>query len=522
MQVSQMDLINAAIEYGAKGTLNKEITQNILNEWRGCQAIRDMADAEKYSKIQNTTIESKTRSYKDEAGHVITNDTLSNVKSKTAQYRKSLNQKLNFALSKPFVISCDNDNYKEQWETFLTDKIRAVIKRVGKNAINKGIGWLYPWINEKGELEIVDMIPETIYPAWADTAHTELDAIVRDYDIIEYNNQTPTTVRKVEFWDREIVEKFIDYSLGEGNGALTVDIGKEYELGEQTQQMASVVNTHMSTSDGEGVSWNRVPFIFFKGNDDELPLLNECRTDVDSYDMLKSKSIDSLIDDIDAILIVEGMSAEMGEMARARKIVQNARIMAVDPGGNARFEKVNADITAIAQELELIKKDIQDNTSTVDLTTIQLGTNPSGESMKSFYESLNTWANGFEAEFRVCMENLKYFFDMWLAWKGGFGTFEQLQDIPITFTLDRDMMINESNILDNISKMADQLSQETLDEMNPWVESHEKEQKRRDKEEKAMLKKQELYQFQETIDNPNQNNDDEDNKQNEQQDDEKA
>lgn len=493
MQVSQMDLINAAIEYGAKGTLNKEITQNILNEWRGCQAIRDMADAEKYSKVQNTTIDSKTRSYKDESGHVIINDTLSNVKSKTAQYRKSLNQKLNFALSKPFIISCDNDKYKEEWDNFLNDKMRAVIKRAGKNAINKGIGWLYPWINEKGELEIVDMIPETMYPAWADTAHTELDALVRDYDMIEYNNQTPTTIRKVEFWDREIVEKFIDYSLGEGNGALTPDIGKEYELDEETEERASVVQTHMSTADGEGVSWNRVPFIFLKGNDDELPLLNECRTDVDSYDMLKSKSIDSLIDDIDAVLVVEDIGAEMGELTRARQILQNARIMAVEKGGAAHFEKVDADIQAIAQELELIKKDIQDNTSTVDLTTIQLGTNPSGESMKAFYESLNTWANGFEAEFRVCMENLKYFFDMWLAWKGGLGTFEQLQEIPVTFALDRDMMINESNILDNISKMADQLSQETLDEMNPWVESHEKEQERREKEEKKLLEKQDLF-----------------------------
>lgn len=520
MQVSQMDLINATIEYGAKGTINREITQNILNEWRGCQAIRDMADAEKYSKVQNTTIDSKTRSYQDEFGHIITNNTLSNVKNKTAQYRKSLNQKLNFALSKPFVISCDDDNYKQQWDDFLTEERRAVIKRTGKNAINKGIGWIYPWINEQSDLEIVDMIPETMYPAWKDTAHTELDALVRDYDIIEYNNQTPTTVRKVEFWDREIVEKFIDYSVGEGNGALEPDTGKEYELDEQTQQMASIVNTHMSTSDGEGVSWNRVPFIFFKGNDDELPLLNECRADIDNYDMLKSKSIDSLIDDIDAVLIVEDISAEMGELTRARKILQNSRIMAVEKGGNAHFEKVDADITAIAQELELIKKDIQDNTSTVDLTTIQLGTNPSGESMKSFYESLNTWANGFESEFRVCMKNLKYFFDMWLAWKGGFGTFEELQKKSVTFTLDRDMMINESNILDNVVKMEGQLSQETLDEMNPWVESHEKEQKRRNAEEKALMKKQELYQFQKTINNSDQNDDNENNPQNNEQDDE--
>lgn len=508
MQISQMDIINAQIEYGAKGTLNKEITQNILNEWRGSEKIRDMHDAEMYSMVKNTTIESKTRSYKDEDGHIITNDTLSNVKSKTAKYRKSLNQKVNFSMAKPFVISCDNTKYEEEWKKFLTAKRRAVIKRLGKNAINKGIGWIYPWINDKGELDIVDMLPETIYPAWADIAHTDLDAIVRDYAITEYNNQTPTDVRKVEFWDRSIVEKYIDYSQGEGTGALETDLGKEYELSDDMEERVTIQETHMRTARGEGISWERVPFIWLKGNDDELPLLNECRSDVDSYDMLKSKSIDSLIDDIDAVLVVEDMSPEMGELSRARKMLQNSRIMTVDKGGSAHFEKVDANVQAIAQELELIGKEIQDNTSTVDLTTIQLGTNPSGRAMRSFFESLNEWANGYESEFRVMMDNLKYFFDKWLAWKGGFGTFEELQAIPITFTLDRDMIIDEEGIIDNLVKLKDDLSQETRDELNPYVENHEKEQQRRDAEEKKLIEKQELLLKQnENMDN-NDNNDD--------------
>ena len=128
----------------------------------------------------------------------------------------------------------------------------------------------------------------------------------------------------------------------------------------------------MKTANGGGISWERVPFIFFKGNDDELPLLNECRSHVDSYEMLKSKSIDSLLDDIDAVLVVEDISPEMGEITRARKLVQNSRIMTVDKSGKAYFIKLDANVQAITQELELIGKKIQDNTSTVDLTTISL------------------------------------------------------------------------------------------------------------------------------------------------------
>ena len=505
-EVTHTEIVKSEIEYYAQGDTNKDITRNILNEWRDSQPILDMQEAEMYYKVQNTEIEKKTRSYKDEAGQIIQNENLSNIKSKTAQYRKSVNQKLNYALAKPFTISCDNEKYQQKWEEFLTPEIRAVIQRVGKDGINKGIGWVYPWINELGNLEIVDIQPETLYPAWHDTAHTELDTMVRDYMMIVYEGLSPRKEYKVEYWDRQILEKYIDYSQGEGtNGDLVPDTNGEFELSEGEEERATIQQTHMRKQNGEGISWDRVPFIFFKGCQDELPLLNECRTDIDSYDMVKSKAIDSILDDIDAVLVVENISSEIGELSRARKMLQNSRIMVTEPGGSAHFEKVNADIQAIAQELDLIKKDVQDNTSTVDVTTIKLGTNPSGEAMKSFFEPLNTWCNGYETEFRVFMKNLKYFFDKWLSWQGGFGSFEQLQDIPITFTLVRDMMINESELFDNINKMADQLSQQTLDEHNPWVENYEKEQQRRDDEEKEMQKKEELYKF-ENDTNKNNNN----------------
>jgi SPP1 family phage portal protein len=510
-EITQTELINAQIEYGARGTSNKDITRNILKEWRGSQPIKDMEEAEAYYKVQNTAIENKSRSYLDEDNKRIENPTLSNVKSKTAQYRKSVNQKYDFALAKPFVISCDDDNYKEKWEEFLNDKVLKAIQRTGKDGINKGIGWSYVWIDDKGNLDLLDIEPETIYPAWSDRAHTDLDAIVRDYSVTEYNNLSSNDIRKVEFWDREIVEKYIDYSQAAENSGGDLEPDTEvinYALKDDEIDRATIQQTHMSKKDGSGLSWERVPFIFFKGCDDELPLLNECKSDVDTYDMVKSKAIDSILDDIDAVLVVESISAEIGDLVKARKMVQNSRIMAIEPGGSAKFEKVNTDITAIAQQLEIIRKDIQDNTSTVDLTTIQLGTNPSGQSMKAFYESLNTWCNGFESQFRVYMENLKYFFDKWLSWQSGNGSFEELQAKEVTFTLDRDMMINESEIIENVVKLEGKISQETLDEMNPWVESHEKEQERREADLKREQEQQELYQFDKDVDKNDKNQED--------------
>jgi SPP1 family phage portal protein len=509
--ITQMDLIKADIEYGAKGTTNKDITKNILNQWRGSQKIKDMMEADMYYKVQNTSIDSKTRSYRDDSGALVTNDTLSNVKSKTSKYRKQVRQKVNFAMNKPFVINCDDDKYKEQWDLFLNRNRRKVISRAGKQAISKGIAWCYPWIDENGDLQIVDTISETIYPAWSDTAHTKLDAVVRDYIVTEYINMTPQDSRIVEFWDNKIMQKFIDYSLGSGSGDLVdVNIEQNSELSDR----ASVINTHMTNKQGEGISWDRVPFIPFKGVDDELPALNECRSDVDNYDLVKSKGIDSILDDIDAVLVVKNISAELSELTKARKIVQNSRIVSVESDGDAHFEKVDANIEAIRDELDLIKKDIINDTNTVDLTSIEFASNPSGKAMRMFFEPLNEWANGFEEEFRVFMENLKYFFDKWLSWKGGFGTFEELQQKDIDFTLDRDLVVDESEIIDNIVKLENELSQETRDELNPYVDSHEQEEERREEDRKKQQEQQELFQFETDVDETEEENiyDEENNK----------
>lgn len=112
--------------------------------------------------------------------------------------------------------------------------------------------------------------------------------------------------------------------------------------------------------------------------------------------------------------------------------------------------------------------------------------------MRTYYEPLNEWANGFEKQFRFMMSNLKYFFDKWLAWKGGFGTFEQLQEKEITFTLDRDMMIDETEIIQNIVALKEELSQETRDELNPYIDDVEREKERRENEEKEQLEKDDL------------------------------
>ena len=86
--------------------------------------------------------------------------------------------------------------------------------------------------------------------------------------------------------------------------------------------------------------------------------------------MIKSKALDGILDDIDAVLVIESIGAEMGELTKARKMVQNSRIVAVDPGGSVKFEKVDANITATSSMLEIINLTFEVYMYKEDLFTI--------------------------------------------------------------------------------------------------------------------------------------------------------
>jgi hypothetical protein len=136
---------------------NKDIAQIIIDEWRDSQTIEDMRTANEYYLCRNTAIQKKNRDYKDEAGNVRSNDTVSNAKIPSAFLRTSVNQKINYALGKPFVINVEAidaedkarqddpiaEEYLKQWQGWITPYVRKTIKRIAKWAVVGGIGWGY-------------------------------------------------------------------------------------------------------------------------------------------------------------------------------------------------------------------------------------------------------------------------------------------------------------------------------------------------------------------------------------------
>lgn len=482
--MTETELIGTKIEFMGRGRSNKDFTRITLKEWRtGDRAhiIKDMLDAEEYFMVRNTTILKKRRDLPEYGG----NSTLSNAKIPSAFVRESVTEKSNYAMGKPFSISVESPLpdgtedpqaaiYLDEWSKYLSPARRKTIKRIGKQgAINKGIGWAFVKIDQAGDLIIEHVDSEQIYPAWADKEHTILDAIVRDYKVIQYDaDGNREEITKVEYWDKEIVERYID----KGNGTLEPDPDYPQPTG------------HMEHPVFGALEWSRVPFIFFKGNEEELPILNPIRQLVDSYDALQSKMVDAIADALDPVLALEGYSPELGDLIKQRAIMQNSRIVAIGTGGKAYYVQASPEIVAMETALKILEKNIRKAAQMIMSPDSDTTSDTSGVALEFRYQGLDTYTDGLEPEFEVFMtQQLKYFVDIWFNFRG-IGTSEQWAKYNLIPTLNRDMLINESQYIeDTVKLMATGISQETIDNYNPAVESHEIEQQRRKQEEEAAL-----------------------------------
>ena len=109
--------------------------------------------------------------------------------------------------------------------------------------------------------------------------------------------------------------------------------------------------------------------------------------------------------------------------------------------------------------------------------------------IQSMYSDIDLDANGMETEFQAAFEQLLWFINQDFSNRGK-GDFDG-EDIQITF--DRDILINESEAIDNCSKSVGILSDETIVEQHPWTNDVELELARLKKEKEEAMEQAQEY-----------------------------
>ena len=183
--------------------LELELQEFITSPKRKC-----MIDGDLYYDYEHEILR-KRRMVIGEHGELVEDKKLPNNKFTDNQYGDIVDQKVNYLLSKPVTFNTKNKQYADALKKVFNMRFHRVLKNLGKDSYNGGIGWLHPYYDENGVFKIKKFHPWEILPFWKDDDHTELDFGVRVYDVEAYRSGSKEIVTYVDVFDTAGIHKFI-------------------------------------------------------------------------------------------------------------------------------------------------------------------------------------------------------------------------------------------------------------------------------------------------------------------------
>ena len=467
--------------------IDEQFIVNEIRQFKISKSRNDMLNGEKYY-IGIHDILHRQRTVIGENGKLEVVKNLPNNRIVDNQYKKMVDQKNNYLLGQPITIQCDNEVYLKLVKSLFNKKFHRLIKRVGEDSLNCGIGWLFINYDGEGKITFRRLKPYEVIPGWRDAEHTVLDYIIRVYEVIEYEGKKEKVVQKVEVYDEKGVSYF------ELSGTETLTPVKPY------------FQHHFTIFDGEGVekgyNWTKLPFIPFKYNAKEIPLIRNLKTLQDGLNLIESNFQNAMEEDTrNTILVLVNYDGEnLGDFRKNLAQYGAVKVKTVDGiGGDLKTLQIEVNSENYKAILQIFKKAIIENAMGYDAKDDRLSGNPNEMNIQSMYSDIDLDANNMETEYQAAFEELLWFINCHFA-NSGLGDFEG-EDVDFIFN--RDMLISESSIIDNINKSQD-LSLETRLAQHPWIDDVQAELDRINKEKEENM---EQFGFMTNPNNPNNDDD---------------
>jgi len=443
-----------------------ELIKIYIDEFNVSPERQLMIKGEQYYKVENDILNRKMIRYENE--QPVVDETKTNNKLAHGFMHGLVDDKVNYLLVKPYSLTCEDEKYLDAVRGTLGKRFQKKLGQLGTEASNKGIAWLYSYIDAEGKFKTMKISAEQCIPLWVDNDHEELQAMIRYYQVEVYEGKDKRFVTKIEYHTSDGVT----YYEMDKNGKVILDA--EMYLNEGGE---GTVLPHFKVYDAPG-SWEKVPFVPWKNNDFELPDLQFIKTLVDNYDITRS-DVANLLEDVKNIIYAlrgyggENLSEFMRDLAYYR---------AVKLDGDGGIDKVEAtiDIEAAKEHYETLKKDIYDFGQAVDKSSDKLGNSPSGIALKFMYSGLDLKCNAMEDNFKWSFEQLLYFVNV----------YHEIVKLPvsdkeITIVFNRDITINEDAVIENCAKSVGIISKKTIVANHPFTEDVDEELKQIEEENKS-------------------------------------
>jgi SPP1 family phage portal protein len=438
-----------------------EIIRKEISRWMSSKQRRSQLDGVRYYNGRHDILMRKREAIgQDGKPTEITN--LPNNKVVDNQFKKLVDQKVNYLLGKPFVFEGDDKEYIKKIKSVFGKKVRRMMKNACRETLLCGICWLFPYYSSSTGEFLFKLFPGCdVLPFWEDDEHTHVKRAVRLYNEKIYEGTEPKIIEKAEVYDSDGVWVFtLD------GGTLKPDPGSPYPY------------AHLGET---ALNWQRIPLIPIKYND-ETPLLENVRSLQDGINLMISDFENNLQEDArNTIIVLKNYDGEnLGEF---RRNLATYGAVKVRSDGESRGGVDTLQVTVNADNykaiLDIFKKAIIENGKGFDSKSDRLGTNPNQMNIQSMYSDIDLDANGMETEMQASFDDMLWFVNCHLANTGKGNYFDE----PVDIIFNRDILINESQVIEDIKNSVGILSKKTLVAQHPYVDDIEEELKRIKEEE---------------------------------------
>lgn len=421
-----------------------------LTAWETSPERKEMLDGDRYYMGEHDILK-RRRTAIGPDGKLIPVENLPNNRIVDNQYAKHVDQKVNYLLGQPISFDCENIVYAQEVKKVLGLRFMRTFKNAGVESLNCGISWLYPYYTKNSSLAFRMFPGYEILPFWADAAHTELDSALRLYPVEVYFGREKRIVKKVDIFKSDGVETYIFE-----NGILTPD---------PDVPKAS----YITTDKGKALNWERFPLIPIKYNAKEIPLIRHGRSLQDAINLLQSNYVNNMEEDVrNTVLVLKNYDGQdLGEFRRNLMTYGAIKVRSVE-GRDGDVDSLEIQVNAENYKtvLDLLKKALVENLRSYDAKDDRMKGTPNQMNIQSMYCDIDLDANAMETELQAAFEDILWFVNTYLA-NAGKGSFE---DEDITVIFNRDILINETEAIENCVKSVGVISDDTIIAMHPWVD----------------------------------------------------
>lgn len=439
--ITDIKLATAKIEANAP-MHTEDIIKQIVREWLTSDAKKLMDTGDQYYLVKNDILDSPRMAIGPN-GSPTPAENVADTRLAHAFLRELVDQKVQYLLGKNYTVSSDDESYTEQLDSELGDDFADTLKSIATDAINMGLGWIYPYIDENGLFKIKRVDPREVIPLWKDEAHTELGELIHVFDIEGYEGGKSVTTTYIDYWGAGFLKHYI----------LDGEIIREDEEGRPAP-----LNVENQRS-----TWDKIPFIPVKYNDREQPLIDTIKTLVDDYDRIASNDSNTLLDQPNSILVLRNYDG--ANLGKFRMNLNAFRAVKVSDEGGVEQLTSPVSVESSNKHLERLRRDIYAFGRGVDTRSEKLTGAVSGVALKQEYVQLDLDVNGLERGIKRALKQMLFFVNT------------KLQTLGKTaeFIFNRDVINVEAEAIEMCKNSVGIISEQTIIENHPWVSDVEEE-----------------------------------------------